>query len=107
MDSPGRVTATDATEHTWSIDSIEAGVVRVEEDGARMLTVPSHQLPAGIKEGQLLRISRSTGSDGSVVVHSAVIDAAATGAALDASARKTAEIAARARKNDHGGDVAL
>ena len=94
-------------EHTWSIDSIEAGVVRVEEDGAHMLTVPSHQLPPGIKEGQLLRVSRSTGSDGSMLVQSAVVDAVATRAALDASAKKTAEIATEARRNDCGGDVAL
>ena len=107
MDSAPRGKAIDAAEHSWSIDSIEAGVVRVEEDGAHMLTVPSHQLPSGIKEGQLLRVSRSTGSDGGILVHSAVIDAVATRAALDASAKRTAEIATEARKNDRGGDVVL
>lgn len=108
MDTSARLPKTQPpTEHTWSIDSIEAGVVRVEEDGVHMLTVPSHQLPSGIKEGQLLRVNRSTGPDGAILVHSAVIDAVATRAALDASAKRTAEIATEARTNDRGGDVVL
>ncbi len=94
-------------EHTWSVDSIEEGVVRVEEDGARMLSVPLHLLPAGITEGQILRVTRTTAPEDSSIVLTLAIDSAATASALDASARKTAQIAAESRKDDRGGDVAL
>ncbi|CAN5524539.1 hypothetical protein BH09GEM1_BH09GEM1_25510 [soil metagenome] len=96
-----------AGEHTWSVDSIEEGVVRVEEDGARMLSVPAHLLPAGITEGQILRVTRTATPAGSSIVVSLAIDVAATASALDTSARKTAQIAAESRKGDRGGDVVL
>lgn len=94
-------------EHTWSVDSIEEDVVRVEEDGARMLSVPAHLLPAGITEGQILRVTRTTTPADSSVVLTLAIDAAATRSALDASARKTAQMAAQSRKDDRAGDVVL
>ena len=96
-----------ASQHTWSVDSIEEGTVRVEEDGSRMLSVSLSVLPAGIREGQILRVSRSLTADDQPIVHSVAIDSAATAAALDASARKTAQAAAESRKGDRGGDVTL
>lgn len=106
-DKPHDARADAATEHTWAVDSIEEGMVRVEEDGTRMLTVPSHSVPAGTKEGQILRVTRKTAPNGDPIVVSIAIDTAATNAALKASARKTGQIAAESRKGDRGGDVAL
>ncbi|MDQ2664742.1 MAG: DUF3006 domain-containing protein [Gemmatimonadota bacterium] len=93
--------------HTWSVDAIEAGVVRVEEDGERMLSVPSGQFPAGLAEGQIFRVTRTLGPDGVPVVHTISVDAKATAAARDASLKQTAQMQAQSRKGDPGGDVNL
>ena len=95
------------SDHTWSVDSIEEGVARVEEDGKRVFTLPSHVLPAGTIEGQILRVTRKTAPSGDPIVIHIAIDTAATAAALETSARKTAQIAAQSRKSDRGGDVSL
>ncbi len=97
----------ESAEHTWSVDAIEEGVVRVEEDGKRMLSLSSHLLPTGIAEGQILRVTRTLGTDGVPVVHTVALDSAATAAALEASLKQTAQIAAQSRKTDRGGDVNL
>jgi hypothetical protein len=107
MSKPGESPEKAATEHTWSVDSIEEGVARVEEDGERMLTLPSHVLPAGTTQGQILRVTRRTAPNGDPIVISVAIDAAATKTSLRTSARKTAQIATESRKKDPGGDVAL
>ena len=107
MSNPNEHHEKTGTDHTWSVDSIEEGVARVEEDGARMLTVPSHLLPAGTTEGQILRVTRTIAPNGDPIVSSIAIDAAATSAALKASARKTGKIATASLKKDRGGDVAL
>lgn len=107
MSSTHKDPGKDANEHTWSVDSIESGVVRVEEDGERMLSVSPHQLPAGVTEGQILRVTRTLGADGVPTVHTITVDAKATASALDASLKQTAEMAAASRKRDRGGDVAL
>ncbi len=95
------------TEHSWSVDAIAEGVARVEEDGARMLSVPRHLLPDGAAEGQLLKVTRAPGADADSVVVTIVIDRAATAKALRASAATTAQAMATSRKRDPGGDVAL
>ena len=96
-----------ASDHTWSVDSIEEGVARVEEDGKHVFTVPSRVLPAGTTEGQILRVTRKTAQNGDPIVVRIAIDAAATASALETSARKTAQIADASRKGDRGGDVSL
>ena len=106
-DSPREKPGKAATEHTWSVDSIEEGVVCVEEDGTRMLTVPAHSLPAGTTAGQILRVTRNTAPNGDPIVIHVAIDTAATTAALQASARKTGRIATESLKKDRGGDVSL
>ena len=93
--------------HSWSIDSIEEGMARIEEDGGRMLTVPVAMLPAGAKEGQLLRVTLSKGAGGEAVPISITIDHAATAAALKKSAATTAEAMKNSAKRDPGGDVIL
>ncbi len=93
------------TGHSWSIDSIEESVARIEEDGGRMLTVPASLLPAGAKEGQLLRVTFSDAAG--KVPASITIDHAATAAALKKSAATTAQAMKDSAKRDPGGDVTL
>ena len=93
--------------HSWSIDSIEEGMARIEEEGGRMLTVPVALLPVGAKEGQLLRVTLSRGASGEVVPTRITIDHAATAAALRKSAETTAATMKNSAKSDPGGDVIL
>lgn len=95
------------TGHSWSIDSIEEGMARIEEDGGRMLTVPVTMLPVGAKEGQLLRVVFSSEAGQDSVPRSITIDHAATEAALRKSAATTAEAMKHSARRDPGGDVAL
>ena len=95
------------TGHSWSIDSIEEGMARIEEDGGRMLTVPVAMLPKGAKEGQLLRVTLSNEAGGKSVPTSITIDHAATAAALKKSAATTAQAMKDSAKRDRGGDVTL
>ena len=98
---------TEDSGHSWSIDSIEEGVARIEEDGGRMLTVPVALLPAEAKEGQLLRVTLSRGPGGEAVPTSITIDHAATAAALRKSAATVAAAMKNSGKRDPGGDVSL
>ena len=93
------------TEHTWAVDAISEGVARVEEDGKRMLSIPLHLLPAGVTEGQLLRVSRSAkaGPESLVIA----IDHAGTAAALRVSKATTTAAMDDSKQHDSGGDVAL
>ena len=92
--------------HVWRIDGIEEGVARVEEDGERMITLPRHLLPAGAREGQIVRVTRSAAGKGSVTL-TIEVDPAATAAALDDSRAQTSAIMARSKKRDPGGNVSL
>jgi hypothetical protein len=94
-------------EHRWAIDGIEEGMARVEEDGARTITVPQYLLPAGAKEGDILRVTRATGRERGSVTLTIAIDEQATSEALARSRETTARAAAESRKRDPGGDVAL
>jgi hypothetical protein len=93
--------------HSWSIDSIEEGMARIEEDGGRMLTVAVTMLPTGAKEGHILRVTMSEGHGGESVPVSITIDHAATAAALEKSAATTAQAMRNSAKRDPGGDVTL
>jgi hypothetical protein len=92
--------------HVWRIDGIEDGVARIEEDGERMIALPRHLLPAGAREGQVVRVTRTASGKGSVAL-TLVIDDAATAAESDRSRAQTAAILARSRKRDPGGNVSL
>lgn len=98
---------TERTEHRWSVDGIEEGVARIEEDGERMLHIPWHLLPAGVMEGQLLRVTRSSASGPESIVVTIAIDHAATAESLRKSKATTAQAMAESKKRDAGGDVAL
>lgn len=45
------------TVSTWVIDQIENGIASIEVDGKRMITLPRALLPAGVKEGDVLRVT--------------------------------------------------
>lgn len=90
--------------YLWRIDGMEEGIVRVEEDGGRILELPRHLFPSEAKEGQLLRLTRNS-EDASRVTLTLAIDAEGTAAELDRSKRSTAAAYAESRKRDPGGNV--
>ncbi|MBA3671651.1 MAG: DUF3006 domain-containing protein [Gemmatimonadaceae bacterium] len=102
---PRRTSST--VEHRWVVDGIEEGIARIEENGERLLTMPRHMLPAGVREGTVLRVRVATSHDGGTVGISFTIDAKAEAAALDRSRKTVAEAKAASRKRDPGGDVVL
>lgn len=89
------------SERTWALDSVEEGVAAIQEDGGRMTYVPAWLLPAGAREGDLLRVERSEA--GGVATIRISVDAAATAEAL----RRSREQLERARGNDPGGNIVL
>jgi hypothetical protein len=95
----------DRPDHRWTIDAIEEGIARIEEDGARMIHIPRYLLPAGAREGQILRVTSKPGKGRTDLTIE--IDEAATAAALARSRTQTAATMAASKKRDPGGDVAL
>jgi hypothetical protein len=96
---------TEPTTHRWAVDSIQEGVARIEEDGEKMISVPSQLLPVGVTEGQLLEVTRAP--DGERAVLTIVLDKAGTATAHRKSSGTTAAAMAESKKQDPGGDVAL
>jgi hypothetical protein len=92
--------------HRWAVDGIEENTARIEEDGERMITVPRHLLPAGVREGQILSVSRGESRGGSVEITIA-IDEDATREALERSKASVTQASIASSKRDPGGDVAL
>jgi hypothetical protein len=86
---------------SWVVDSVTEGIAAVEEDGARMLAVPAWLLPAGAREGAVLRVSRR--DEGAGVSLRIEVDHAATAAA---AARARARLD-RLAGSDPGGDLEL
>ncbi len=96
-----------ASEHRWVVDSLEEGVARIEEDGARMITLPRYLLPDAVKEGQVVRVTWTGENAGNFLRLEVAIDDEATSAALERS-RSTMAAAMKASKaRDPGGDVSL
>lgn len=96
---------TEPTTHRWAVDSIHEGVARIEEDGEKMLSMPSDRLPSGVTEGQLLRVTRAP--DGEHAVLTIAIDTAGTAKAHRKSIETTTAAMAESKKKDRGGDVSL
>jgi hypothetical protein len=94
-------------QHVWAIDGIEEGMARIEEDGERIITVPRYLLPAGAREGQLLRVTRARGKGREPLTITVAIDEEATAARLVKSRATTTAAMAASKKRDPGGDVAL
>jgi hypothetical protein len=80
--------------HRWIIDVIEEDSASIEVDGGRMINVPRAMLPAGAREGHVLRVTLE-------------IDEAGTQAALEASRAQVEQGRKASRKLDPGGDIAL
>jgi len=93
-------------DHVWRIDGMEEGVARIEEDGKRMIALPSHLLPGGAKEGQRLKVTRTPAGKRRVVLV-IEIDEEATAAELASSRAQTAAALARSKAHDPGGNVSL
>jgi hypothetical protein len=94
-------------DHRWAVDAIEGDIARVEEDGKRMLNVPVHLLPEGVDEGQVLRISRASGSTKGSASITIAIDSAASASAAADSKKQTVAAMNASKKHDKGGDVSL
>ena len=90
-------------EHRWVVDGIEEGIARIEEDGERVLTVPLTLLPAGVREGQVLKVLRAAGSSAPTIT----VDEAATTDAMKKSRLQVDAISKESKKRDPGGNVAL
>ena len=98
---------TEHTEHSWSVDGIDEGIARIEEDGEWMLQIPRYLLPAEATEGQLLRVTRSPASTPESIVVTIAIDRAATTQSLRKSRATMAQAMEESKKRDPGGDVVL
>ncbi|MDQ6634898.1 MAG: DUF3006 domain-containing protein [Gemmatimonadota bacterium] len=96
---------TDPTQHLWTIDSIEEGIARIEEDGERIIRIPRYLLPSGAREGQILRVTSNPAKGKTELTIE--IDEAATAVALAKSKAQSAATMAASKKRDPGGDVAL
>ncbi|MCE2397980.1 MAG: DUF3006 domain-containing protein [Gemmatimonadetes bacterium] len=87
--------------NVWTVDRIESGVaVIVRDDGERVAEAPLSELPAGTREGSVLRVADRKGRP------------AWDAARLDEELRRTRldeaeRILRRLKRRDPGGDVAL
>lgn len=93
--------------HRWVVDGIDEGMARIEEDGDRMITVPVHLLPAGVREGQVLRVVSAAGEQPGSLTITVTIDPKAAAAAMAKSKAATERAMAASKRRDRGGDVAL
>lgn len=85
----------------WVVDSIEEGVAAVHQHDGRLVRVPAWMLPAGAREGDVLRVEHdATDAASSLRV---TLDRAATKEAL----RRSREQLARRLPHDPGGDIVL
>ena len=93
--------------HRWTVDGIEEGMARIEEDGERMITVPVYLLPAGVREGQVFQVSSTPGEERGSLIVTVAADETAETESLARSKATVARASAQSRKRDPGGDVAL
>lgn len=88
-------------ERLWVVDRIESGIaVLVRDDDTRPEDVPMLVLPAGVREGAVLRVPEVRGK---AAWRSSVVDVKAGRERL----REVEEVLERLRKRDPGGDVVL
>ncbi len=85
----------------WTVDRVESAVaVLVRDDGERVAEQPLTGLPAGTREGSVLRVPER---EGQPEWGAARLDEELRRARLDEAAR----ILRRLRRRDPGGDIAL
>jgi hypothetical protein len=81
--------------HRWIVDSIEEFVASIEVDGGQMITVPQWVLPAGARQGHMLRVTHERPSSGGRSVLTIELDEAATHRAMMESAEQVRKTARR------------
>ena len=86
--------------HIWIIDSIEEDVAAVEEDGERLRHVARWLLPAEVREGTVLSVTRDVGADGAISVLVAIERASQDDKRTEARERPR-------NASDRGGDIVL
>ena len=85
----------------WTVDRVEGGVaVLVRDSGGRVVDVPLSTLPAGAREGSVLRVPETEGRPDWA---GAALDEELRRARLDDAER----VLRRLRRRDPGGDVVL
>jgi len=92
--------------HRWTVDGLEEDSARVEEDGARIITIPRYLLPPDVREGEILLVERSDERGDSVRI-TVTVDEAATRDAMAKSKKQVTETMLASKKNDPGGNVSL
>lgn len=89
--------------HRWIIDSIEEEVAAVEEDGSRLIHLPTWMLPNDIREGDILHVERKEDASGAVELR-VQPDPAAT---AEARRRSAEQVRSVPQPHDPGGDIVL
>ncbi len=88
-------------EHVWVVDRVEAAIAVLIRDGdKRTEDVPIETLPAGSREGAVLRVPEA---DGQPDWAAARLDEEARRARL----REAEDVLRRLRRRDPGGDIEL
>ena len=87
--------------HRWTVDGLEEDSARVEEDGARIITIPRYLLPPDVREGEILLVERSDERGDSVRI-TVTVDEAATRDAMAKSKKQVTETMLASKKNDPG-----
>ena len=98
-DRLSRRTMTDE-QHIWVIDSLEEDVATIEEDGQHLRRVSLWMLPAGVREGDTLLITRRAKVGGEVHLQLVVHREAALPGRDEARTRPRSA-------SDPGGDIVL
>src|SRR3954469_21348193 len=96
-----------ARTHRWVVEAVRPGVVRAEEGGERMISIPPHLLPPGVTEGQVLRVTPAPGTGPDAIVLTIAVDREGAAKALRKSKAAIKEAMDTSARRDPGGDVAL
>lgn len=89
----------------WVVDAIEEGHAAIEVDGRSLLHVPLAQLPAGVREGEVLSVSVSATDGGTR--WDIRRDEKATAAARATSTAASQAPPSSGLSRDPGGDIRL
>jgi Protein of unknown function (DUF3006) len=87
--------------HTWTVDEIEEHMAAIEVDGKGVTHLPEWVLPAGVKEGDVLRVRHERLKTRSVLTIE--IDREATARLLEQSAKQVT----KGKSRDPAGDIVL
>lgn len=91
-------------ERTWVVDSMEENSAAVEQDGSTVYQIPRFLLPAGVREGDVCRVSAPAGSAPHGITVTIELDEKATQIAKD---RSSLQLASMPKSKDPGGPINL